>query len=401
MARSPVPWWRSGSPCPIGAWTLRRRIRHGRWRRRLRTGLGADDPSRTVAAHLRARRCLRAQRRDPRADQLHRCRTTPWSLVSQPESDQFGELDVLFEELRSAAKPSLKQDTEDEVVPRLVSAALRSWISEIGDDNMEWMCEAGNGGDNELHAWLRHTVDETSDLVEHWGFRAISAPNPIAALTRLRKARSAAGLSRGADNRHLIVYPQRGLVEGGEDPAGTGGVHGCRGEVVQAPRCGCEDVLGAGPDAGQGRHGIAEVAGGAAAGQSVRVVVGRVAGGAGRAAGGRESAAAGCGRDHARYRDRDRGAGADRAGVVAEARDDLRGVGEREDGAAAQDRGGVCAAGRVGDRAGPEQRSGPDGGCLAGERRQGGGRATESGRAIPGRTPRSWCGRREGRADGR
>jgi hypothetical protein len=78
---------------------------------------------------------------------------------------------------------------------------LRAWITEVGDDNLEWMCEPRN----ELHAWLTHTVDEASDIQEHWAFRAISAPNHLAALSRFRKARSAAGQRKGADNRHLIV----------------------------------------------------------------------------------------------------------------------------------------------------------------------------------------------------
>lgn len=122
------------------------------------------------------------------------------------ESDQFGELDTRFRELRAAAKPStlLKRDTEDTVLPTLLCAALRSWITEIGDDNMEWTWEIGAGGDNDMHAWLRHTVDEKSDLVEHWGFRMISV-HPTGALPSLRKAQSAARVSKGADNRHLIV----------------------------------------------------------------------------------------------------------------------------------------------------------------------------------------------------
>jgi len=121
-----------------------------------------------------------------------------------PKPDRFAELDTWFDELRSGVDASalLDQGTEDKVMPELLSAALRAWITEVGDDNMEWMW---NGGTNELHAWLTRTIDETSDLEEHWAFRAISAPHPIAVLHRFRKARSAAGLRQGADNRHLIL----------------------------------------------------------------------------------------------------------------------------------------------------------------------------------------------------
>jgi hypothetical protein len=125
----------------------------------------------------------------------------------QPEPDRFAELDALFAELRSAAKPSAlrTQDAEDKVMPGLLSAALRAWITEVGDDNMEWVCSSLNGHGDELHARLTHTLDEASDLEEYWAFRAIAASHPVAVLHRLRKARNAAGLRQGAGNRHLIV----------------------------------------------------------------------------------------------------------------------------------------------------------------------------------------------------
>jgi hypothetical protein len=124
-----------------------------------------------------------------------------------PKPHRFAELDSWFDELRSDADTSklLDQDTEDEVMPALLLAALRGWITEVGDDNMEWMCDTRDSGTNELHAWLTRTVDEASDLEEHWAFRAISAPHHLAVLNRLHKARSAAGLRPGADNRHLIL----------------------------------------------------------------------------------------------------------------------------------------------------------------------------------------------------
>jgi hypothetical protein len=123
-----------------------------------------------------------------------------------PKPDRFAELDRQFEELRAAADTSmlLDQRTEDKVMPGLLSAALRGWITEVGDDNMEWVCETRKGG-TELHAWLTRTVDETSDLQEHWAFRTISAPHHLSVLHRFRKALSAAGLRPGTDNRHLIL----------------------------------------------------------------------------------------------------------------------------------------------------------------------------------------------------
>ncbi|MFK0248398.1 ATP-binding protein [Amycolatopsis azurea] len=121
-------------------------------------------------------------------------------------ADRFAELDKRFEEHRSAADPAALTDqkNEDDVMPRLLSAAIRGWITEVGDDNLEWVYGAESDR-NELHAWLTRTVDEAADLEEHWAFRAIAAPNPIAALHRFRKARSAAGVRKGAENRHLVL----------------------------------------------------------------------------------------------------------------------------------------------------------------------------------------------------
>lgn len=137
--------------------------------------------------------------------------TAPVTARPAATPDRFDGLDTWFEELRTAADPAALLDhrTEDEVMPELLSVALRAWITEVGDDNLEWVRETGIGRDGELHAWLTHTVDEASDLQEHWAFRGIAASHPISVLHRLRKARSAAGLRPGAENRHLIVLRNR------------------------------------------------------------------------------------------------------------------------------------------------------------------------------------------------
>ncbi|RSN34798.1 AAA family ATPase [Amycolatopsis sp. WAC 04169] len=131
-------------------------------------------------------------------------------------ADRFAELDKRFEEHRSEADPSALLDpkAEDKVMPRLLSAAIRGWITEVGNDNMEWV-HGAKSDRNELHAWLTRTVDEASDLEEHWAFRAIAASHHIAALHRFRKARSAAGVRKGAENRHLVLL---------RNPAWSGGV---------------------------------------------------------------------------------------------------------------------------------------------------------------------------------
>ncbi|WP_409181338.1 helicase HerA domain-containing protein [Amycolatopsis sp. VS8301801F10] len=154
-----------------------------------------------IGAHIDA--CVRAER----VQELTSFDTDAPPVLparAEPKPDRFSELDAWFEQLRAAADPSalLDHKVEDEVMPRLLSAALRGWITEVGDDEMEW---DARGSEDELHAWLTHTLDEDSDLEEHWAFRAISVRHPLAVLNRFRKARSAAGLRPGADNRHLIL----------------------------------------------------------------------------------------------------------------------------------------------------------------------------------------------------
>ncbi|MFG1646187.1 ATP-binding protein [Amycolatopsis sp. NPDC049252] len=122
------------------------------------------------------------------------------------EHDRFADLDAEFEKLQAEAEPEklLAEKTVDKAMPDLLSAALRCWVTEVGDDDLEWSCERQNGR-SEVHAWLSRTLDEAADLQEHWAFRAIAARDPRAALSRFRKARSAAGQLQGADNRHLVI----------------------------------------------------------------------------------------------------------------------------------------------------------------------------------------------------
>ncbi|MET8849021.1 DUF87 domain-containing protein [Amycolatopsis sp. NPDC004625] len=122
------------------------------------------------------------------------------------ETDRFAELDAEFEKLQAETDPGslLAEMTVDSVMPDLLSAALRCWVTEVGDDELEWTCERQNRR-SEVHAWLSRTLDEAADLQEHWAFRAIAARDPRAALSRFRKARSAAGQLQGAANRHLVI----------------------------------------------------------------------------------------------------------------------------------------------------------------------------------------------------
>jgi hypothetical protein len=121
------------------------------------------------------------------------------------EAGYLTEFDRRFTELRKAAdvEPALNQHTEDAVMPELLQAALRSWITEIGNDDQSWETEPPDGG-GELHAGMRRTLDEERDLAERWMFRAIAPRHGNAVLRKLRDARAAAGIRAGARNRHLV-----------------------------------------------------------------------------------------------------------------------------------------------------------------------------------------------------
>ncbi|MFC4858336.1 ATP-binding protein [Actinophytocola glycyrrhizae] len=124
-----------------------------------------------------------------------------------PEPAYFAELDKRFAQLRAEVDVStpLDEHTEDRVMPAYLSAALRSWITEVGNDDMVWKAEPPPEGKSVVHAAIRRTLDEEYDIEEHWAFRAIAARHHLSALHRIRNARSAAGVRATADNRHLVL----------------------------------------------------------------------------------------------------------------------------------------------------------------------------------------------------
>jgi hypothetical protein len=128
-------------------------------------------------------------------------------LPRGPEPTYFTELDERFAELRAkvdVARP-LDERSEDRVMPAYLSAALRSWITEVGNDDMVWKAEPPPEGKPVVHAAIRRTLDEEYDIEEHWTFRAIAAKHHLSALHRIRNARSAAGVRGNANNRHLVL----------------------------------------------------------------------------------------------------------------------------------------------------------------------------------------------------
>ncbi|MGM1065379.1 helicase HerA domain-containing protein [Saccharothrix sp. Mg75] len=148
-----------------------------------------------------------------------------------PEPGHFRDFDTRFAELRDKAEitaAALKQHNEDEVMPGLLLAGLKSWINEVGNDDMAWEVESIAGG-GKLHAGLRRTVDEELDVAERWGFRFIASAHGNVVLRRLRDARVAAEIRAGARNRHLVL-----MVNGNRGWTGQK----TRGEVAELERTG-------------------------------------------------------------------------------------------------------------------------------------------------------------------
>ncbi|MEQ0560571.1 DUF87 domain-containing protein [Amycolatopsis sp. NEAU-NG30] len=130
--------------------------------------------------------------------------------VPQPaygEPDYFAEFDRQFEDLWKSADVSaaLNQHTENDVMPELLHAGLRSWITEVGNDDKSWETEPPQDGGGQLHAGLRRILDEERDIAERWAFRAIAPRHGNGILRRIRDAKEAAGIREGVRNRHLVL----------------------------------------------------------------------------------------------------------------------------------------------------------------------------------------------------
>jgi hypothetical protein len=129
------------------------------------------------------------------------------TVPTGPEPDYFAEFDAQFARLRDKTEilaADLKQHNEDEVTAALLLAGLKSWITEVGNDDLKWHPEPLSD-DKRLHAGLRRTVNEALDTEERWGFRLIASSHGNRVLRKLREARDAAGVRFGGSDRHLVL----------------------------------------------------------------------------------------------------------------------------------------------------------------------------------------------------
>ncbi len=158
--------------------------------------------------HAHAETCLHGEIRELRSFQEPEQEDTPAPAVAftppSAEPDYLVELDARFTRLRekaALAAADVRSQNEDDVMPALLLAGLRSWVTEIGNDDLAWHPEP-QSKDKSLHASLRHTVDEERDVEERWVFRLIASGHGNTVLRRFRNARAAAEDGRG---RHLVL----------------------------------------------------------------------------------------------------------------------------------------------------------------------------------------------------
>ncbi len=127
--------------------------------------------------------------------------------VSPAPDQDLMRLDRQFDELVSAVDVAAAVDPqrEDEVMPQLLAAGLTAWVAEQGAAGRDYTIDPRPGAKPALHARLRRTLDEEADDEIHWAFRAIAADHAVAALSRIRKACAAAGLSSDVPKRKLFL----------------------------------------------------------------------------------------------------------------------------------------------------------------------------------------------------
>ncbi|MFE2755021.1 helicase HerA domain-containing protein [Actinosynnema sp. NPDC059335] len=157
------------------------------------------------AVHSHAEACLHGEIRELTSFHEKPVEPRPPDDVVEVEADYLQEFDTRFERLKEKAEITageLKLHNEDDVMPGLLLAGLKSWINEVGNDDMAWQAEQLHGG-GDLHARLRRTLNEDLDTDERWGFRLIASAHGRSVLNRMRKVRDAAQV--GARNRHLVL----------------------------------------------------------------------------------------------------------------------------------------------------------------------------------------------------
>jgi Helicase HerA, central domain len=132
----------------------------------------------------------------------------PAPVTPQVADDALARIEARFEELKfkTDVTSPLEADTEDSTFPHLLAAGLTAWILERGKDAEAFTLDPPPSANPTLHARLRRTLNEDTEDQVHWCFRAISdTHHAVAALNRIRRARTAAALSANVAKRKLFL----------------------------------------------------------------------------------------------------------------------------------------------------------------------------------------------------
>ena len=115
-------------------------------------------------------------------------------------------LDAEFGELRASADIDAAFDPakEDAEMPALLAAGLDAWIRERGDRSRGFYKDPRRA-DAALHACLRMVSEDRLERQRRWAFRAVTADNPRAVQSRIKKAVAAAGLNGEKHERQLFL----------------------------------------------------------------------------------------------------------------------------------------------------------------------------------------------------
>lgn len=168
---------------------------------------------------------------EPPTDEPHAPPDTPETVTAA----DLARLDARFTELQANVDVAAALDphTEDRHMPALLAAGLTAWIVEHGDTDHALSQDPPPSANPALHARLRRTLDESTEDQLHWGFRAIAATHPVAALSRLRKASTAAGLTEGVTKRKLFVLRNPQWSAGAKTTEALDAFHARGGETLE------------------------------------------------------------------------------------------------------------------------------------------------------------------------